>query len=293
MKLFKVEGGQVMALVGLERQIELNKRFSKEEGWKPEDFGATGFNADLIEKIKAFQKQYGLAADGLVGANTYRRLMTELDAKNLDTNKHIICSGKLVPIEWEKVITFKDKNGLVAPEGSYKKADRKDIKMFVVHFDVCLSSQSCFNVLKQRNLSVPFLIDNDGTIYQTLDTQHIAWHAAGVNTQSVGVEISNAFYTKFQPSYVKMGFGPRPVHSDSKVHGQKIEEHLGFYPVQIQALKALCKALNVGLGIPLQTPASNTVVPEVANGTYQGVVHHYQVTRNKIDSAGLDLSTVV
>ena len=60
-----------------------------------------------------------------------------------------------------------------------------------------------------------FLIDNDGTIYQMLDTQHIAWHAGipryeGGNKRGIGVEISNAYYPKYQEWYIKHGFGERP-----------------------------------------------------------------------------------
>lgn len=275
------------------KEIELNKRYAKTENWTPADFGATRFDDDLIMKVKAFQARYSLQQDGIVGPSTYRRLMTEKEAIHTTANKFIVCNGKPIEIEWHKVKLWTDSDGFAAPEGSYKKSTRTNIQMFVVHFDVCLSSKSCFSVLKQRNLSVPFLIDNDGTIYQTLDTQHIAWHAAGVNEKSVGVEISNAFYTKYQPTYEKLGFGPRPVISDSVVHKHKVETHLGFYPIQNEALKALIKALNKGLGIPLQTPAINGVVPEVVSGKYSGVIHHYHVTANKIDSAGCDLVKLI
>lgn len=275
------------------KEAELNKRYAQTEHWTPGDFGGTGFNDDLTMKVKAFQIKCGIPVDGIVGPSTYRRLMTEKEAVRLVADKYIVCNGNPVPIEWHKVKLWTEAGGLAAGERTYKKANRTNIGMFIVHFDVCLSSQSCFDVLKQRNLSVPFLIDNDGTIYQTLDTCHIAWHAAGVNEKSVGVEISNAFYMKYQPTYEKMGFGSRPVISNSVVHGHAIEEHLGFYPVQEEALKALIKALNKGLGIPLETSDLMTVVPEVANGTFKGIAHHFQVTTNKIDSCGCDLVKLV
>ena len=62
--------------------------------------------------------------------------------------------------------------------------------MFAYH------STQCQKVLDKRGISVHFLIDNDGTIYQTLDLQHAAFHAGKVNRKSVGVEISNAYYPK-------------------------------------------------------------------------------------------------
>jgi len=62
-----------------------------------------------------------------------------------------------------------------------------------LHFDVCGVSRQCFNVLHDhRDLSVHFMLDLDGTIYQTLDLKERAWHLATIsNTRSVGIEIAN------------------------------------------------------------------------------------------------------
>src|SRR5206468_1976010 len=50
----------------------------------------------------------------------------------------------------------------------------------------------CFNVLHDhRGLSVHFMLDLDGTIYQTLDLKERAWHATIANSRSVGIEIAN------------------------------------------------------------------------------------------------------
>ena len=66
------------------------------------------------------------------------------------------------------------------------------VDLFVVHYDVCGTSRRCFQVLHDlRGLSVHFLLDVDGTIYQTLDLADTAWHARQVNPRSVGVEIAN------------------------------------------------------------------------------------------------------
>ena len=283
----------------LQKIIDTNLKLSQKYHFSAELFGTSKIDETFVERVKTFQTKYGLVVDGLVGDSTFRRRNTEKEALDIHIastfpKKVIWYNNKPFSIEWDKVITHKDKDGFVAPEGSYQKVllNRKP-NMFVVHYDVCLSSKSCFDVLKQRGLSVHFCIENDGTIYQTLDLKHIAYHAKGVNTKSVGVEISNAFYLKFQETYEKMGLGKRPVITDAVVHGKKIEPHLGFYPVQVEALKALTKALNSVLGIKIETPATKGVVPEVANGTYNGVVHHYQVTDLKTDSCCLDLVKVI
>lgn len=286
----------------IDDDIAKNKLSAQELKWTPSWFQCKDFNSDLITNIKAFQDKCGLSPTGIMDDSTFRRKMTEREADNVraDTIHPVIyCNDKPVSIAWNKVKTFKQPGGFEAPLGSYKKMLSRKPNLFVVHFDVCLSSRSCFDVLKTRGLSVHFLIDNDGTIYQTLDTKHVAWHAKGVNDGSVGVEISNAFYEKYNKTYEQMGLEPRPVITDSKVHGQKIENHLGFYPVQIEAFKALIKALNIGCGIPLDTPVDaagkqiNTVSKDVADSKFKGIVHHFQITTNKIDSVGLDLPNII
>ena len=62
----------------------------------------------------------------------------------------------------------------------------------VIHFDVAGTSRNCFATLQDdRDLSVHFMLDLDGTIYQTLDLKERAWHATISNDRSVGVEIAN------------------------------------------------------------------------------------------------------
>jgi hypothetical protein len=69
---------------------------------------------------------------------------------------------------------------------------RKHVDLFVMHYDVCGTSRQCFKVLHdRRNLSVHFMLDIDGTIYQSLDLKERAWHAGIANDRSIGIEIAN------------------------------------------------------------------------------------------------------
>src|SRR5438034_234066 len=66
------------------------------------------------------------------------------------------------------------------------------VDQFVYHYDVCGTSRQCFNILHDhRCLSVHFMLDVDGTIYQTLDLKERAWHATTSNSRSIGIEIAN------------------------------------------------------------------------------------------------------
>ena len=69
---------------------------------------------------------------------------------------------------------------------------QQKVDQFVIHYDVCPTSEICFKVLHDmRGLSVHFMLDVDGTIYQTLDLKERAWHAGIANDRSVGIEIAN------------------------------------------------------------------------------------------------------
>ena len=66
------------------------------------------------------------------------------------------------------------------------------VDQFVIHFDEAGTSRTCFLVLQDdRDLSVHFMLDLDGTIYQTLDLKERAWQATTSNDRSVGVEVAN------------------------------------------------------------------------------------------------------
>ena len=289
-----------------------NESSSNTLGWIPEWFGCKYFDDDLVNSIKKWQKDHGLKADGLCGPGTYRRVWTERQSNISEFepkkmagsysggSKHIVHNGKFIPIEWDDVILWDEPDGLKIEPGRYYDyggLEERRPTMFVNHWDVCLSAESCERVLNKRGISVHFCLDNDGTIYQLLDTQHGAWHcskSAG-NKKSIGIEISNAYYLKYQDWYVSHGFGERPIQENGWVHGKKQDPFLWFYPRQIEALKALWKAVNIGLGIPLDYPKNSdqtfceTVHKDCERGTFNGFCNHYNFTKGKIDCAGLQL----
>ena len=286
-------------------------------GWEPSWFGAKFFDDELVKKVQKWQKEHGLVADGLVGPATHRRVWTdrEVNISNYEPssrvpgrkNNYIVHNGNFLPIDWDKVVLWDEEGGLTTNPGQYYdfsgKPDRQP-SMFVNHWDVCLSAESCAKILGKRGISIHFCLDNDGTIYQLLDTQHGAWHA-GVrgsshgNKKGIGIEISNAYYTKYQDWYVKHGFGERPVQEHGYVHGRTLSPFLDFYPVQLEALKALWKAIHLGIGIPLEYPVDSQGSVETGvhkpcfDGTFDGFCNHYNFTRGKIDCAGLDLPTLL
>ena len=78
-----------------------------------------------------------------------------------------------------------------------------------------------------------------------------------------------------------------------------LDPFTGFYPQQIEALKALWEAIHVATEIPYETPTnqfgktSTKYEQEVAYGKFSGYVNHYHVSKRKIDCAGLDIKTLL
>ena len=292
--------------MNIKKIIEKNISSSKKYGWTPQWFGHDDFDEELVKLIIKFQHEYSLSKDGIVGPVTYRRVETESltqeGYKPAKRNKRkgekgIMYNGVKYPIKWDKIILWDERGGLKAKAGTYYDWSSKPLRkpvQFVNHWDATLSSQACARIINKRGLSMHFLIDNDGTIYQMLDIQHPAWQAGSKfwNINGIGVEISNAYYLKYQDWYVKNGFGERPI-VESEVHNVNIGKHLDFYPVQLDALAALWEAVANATGMELDVCLEKGVSEEAKNCSGPSFVNHYNLTRNKIDCASLDMQAVL
>jgi len=278
-----------------------NKRSAKKYGWHPFWFGATEFDQVLEIRVRDFQRRHGLDDDGMVGPKTYRRVLTQVNRfneqeKTEKNTKGILCNGVIKKIDWEDT-----KIDLIKP-GCYKKykSERKPT-MIVTHWDATLSAAMCKKILEKKEISTHFVIDNDGSIVQLLDCNHAGWHAGNrrVNNASIGIDFSNAFYTKYNKIYNRRGFGLRPILNDSVVHGVKLRPHLGYYTRQINAYKVLLDFLHNEYGIPMECPVDSKgnlitrVHSQSKRAKFKGVVCHYHISRKKIDTAGLELNSIV
>lgn len=194
------------------------------------------------------------------------------------------------------------------------------VDQFVIHYDVAGTSRNCFRVLHDaRCLSVHFMIDLDGTIYQTLDVKERAWHAGAANDRSVGVEIANIgayspseaekvlgqWYARDTsgahvqlpsrigdggvrtPGFVGRPARPEPVHG--QMHGREYVQY-DFTKEQYRSLAHLAATLHGALpGITLDAPRgadggvlTRALTEEELKG-YRGLLGHCHVTDNKVD----------
>jgi N-acetyl-anhydromuramyl-L-alanine amidase AmpD len=198
------------------------------------------------------------------------------------------------------------------------EALRAQVDQFVLHYDVCGVSKTCYQVLLDRKLSVHFMLDVDGTLYQGLDLADRAWHATRSNPRSIGVEIANlgayppgkgqildTWYTEdadgpylAPPARLgdggvrTPGFVARPVRW-RKIVAETQGETLEQYDFTIEQYAALVK-LAAGLVrvFPLIQPeapraedgtVASAVLPDDAWKAFQGILGHYHVQQNKTD----------
>jgi len=193
------------------------------------------------------------------------------------------------------------------------------IDQFVIHFDATGTSRRCFEVLHDlRGLSVHFMLDADGTLYQTLDLKERAWHATTANSRSVGIEIAQAgafplaqrrnlepWYTNDgsgirltypewigPPGIATPGFIGRPARPEpviGKVHDTELIQY-DFTPEQYAALARLVATLNRVLPrIRIDYPRDATgqllaraLTPEQLKA-HAGLLGHYHVQSGKVD----------
>lgn len=245
---------------------------------------------EFAEDVYAFQKVNGLATDGICGPETNAKA----DGGNYQPpvgTEYILISGKQVECPF-KVISPDEPGAMVFTKNFYD-TPLLTPTLFVLHWDGCKSSRSCYEVLLQRGLSVQFMLDADGSIYQGIDpADGTCWHAGSVNRRAWGVEICNPVYLNRQDAS-----HPRPV-TTMGVRGDKTKI-LGFYPEQIEAVVKLCHWVCEYAGIPKQLPAHNGSVGVYnsyikgpgdkwqVNG-FQGVCGHFHQDDNKCDP-GMDL----
>jgi N-acetyl-anhydromuramyl-L-alanine amidase AmpD len=212
-----------------------------------------------------------------------------------------------------------DGRTLVEPGSEDLDRLRQVVDQLVLHYDAAGTSRRCYRVLQdERGLSVHFLLDVDGTIYQTLDLRDQAWHATKANPRSIGIEIANlGAYPRGQAgvldrSYRADAAGPRLVLPEDDgeggvrspgfvarprrpdrirgvVQGAELEQ-FDFTPQQYDALAKLAAALCVVFPkIAPDVPRDErgevrvTALSDTEFESFHGILGHFHVQANKQD----------
>ena len=194
------------------------------------------------------------------------------------------------------------------------------VDQFVIHYDASGTSRQCFQTLHDgRGLSAHFLLDLDGTIYQTLDLKERAWHATIANVRSIGIEIASiGAYTVGDPDPFKtwytrgpdgltritlpprigdggihtQGFIARPIRSrmvTGVVQGKQRRQYdftAEQYDSLIKLTATLCAVLpKIACDYPKDAEGKliSGKLPDDQLASYQGILGHYHVQLDKID----------
>ena len=135
---------------------------------------------------------------------------------------------------------------------------------------------------KPEPLSVHFVVDQAGVVWQMADANAFAAHAAGVNERAVGIEIINRGDDTRVPT--------KGVQRDTiieVIHGRQVK-YAAFKPAQVVAVVELVQALCEAYGLPMRVPTEGgDVVPgALSKGqleAFRGVIGHLHTKGGKRD----------
>jgi N-acetylmuramoyl-L-alanine amidase len=193
------------------------------------------------------------------------------------------------------------------------------VDQFVIHFDAGGTSRRCFHTLQDvRGLSVQFMLDVDGTIYQTLDLKERAWQATIANSRSIGIEIANigafevdktnpfdAWYQQTNGQTILtipdalgaggilttnfVGHSARPDPVQGNIQGKDLIQY-DYTPEQYAALIKLTATLcKIFPKIRCQYPTNDSgqlityKLPDDVLTNYEGILGHYHIQTDKVD----------
>lgn len=197
---------------------------------------------------------------------------------------------------------------------------QKTVDQFVIHFDARGTSRRCYEVLHDlRGLSVHFMLDLDGTIYQTLDLKESAYHATIANERSIGIEIANIgaypvdqggpldrWYEKETDGGVRIIVPDPPDRSGIRdrtatlrparvepvigtVQGQSLRQY-DFTDHQYESLARLTATLcsifpSIRCDYPREESGKLVTarLPAAEFAGFRGILGHYHVQTNKVD----------
>lgn len=229
--------------------------------------------------------------------------------------------GCNVPRRWSERSTLGLKPAVAkaVDEGGWTRESlAAKIDQFVLHYDVAGTSRSCFKVLHDmRGLSVHFMLDLDGTVYQTMDLARRGRHATIANDRSIGIEIAQmgAYEDpkRLKQWYVPDGEGgtrirlskwqgdghfrnrdyvPRPARPEpvsGRIHGHTFHQY-DFTAAQYRSLVQLTRTLVRELPrIEAEAPrdaagqVEQTMLSRERFTRFSGIIGHFHIQKNKYD----------
>lgn len=233
-------------------------------------------------------------------------------------NTHVRMNTKIYAAEKSfdigcKVVKWDELNGFnFIPSGNFKRRNLSFselsplMKQFAIHWSATYKAAHTFNGLNARQLSCNFIIDDDNvngfaTIYQCLPIEYSGWsQGTGLNDRGPGVEISympNAWEGDCYTVYKQNKWGvPGHDMAIAPVHGTTLKVHLPTKAQIASLLQLIWGFVSLFPNVPAKFPRTNQGFPMTTKLSkpedYVGLVNHYHLKREKIDTAGLDMEMI-
>lgn len=185
---------------------------------------------------------------------------------------------------------------------------RRETRLVIVHATAAENPPDAVykNMMNHQNaigrpqpLSVHFVIDQKGSIFQTADVDSRGAHCAGSynsfspNTVSVGIEVIGRL-TDFRKVPDKGVARPRVKET---IHGREVDVD-EMLPAQCDAVAALCEALCALYALPLRVPENQDgtllfgVMSEKAAQAFTGCSGHMHFEPSKPDPGAYVLQAI-
>lgn len=280
-----------------------NVKTNKAYGWLttiPWDvFGIDTSDGIDRQELLNLQEAIGVDADGLIGLSTLRSLQLALKSEYgtlwnpltgtttkvdeaFEVNS-VIWKGLEIPmpqIKSARVHTHLDPRGVnLHATGSFNKKDR-EITAAIVHWGG-LNPQHLGRVFENRKASSHFgvgicEVTGEPSIFQYLDTAHIAWHAKGANEQTIGIDICQQPELKHLGYYKRHNYDVQTIENPSApLYGPAkiISLDPRIQASVVELLQGLCEGFRINRYAPLTREG---VVGKDFD-TYGGLYSHFHV----------------
>lgn len=278
----------------IETAMRMNPLYVNIFGWNP--FNCDPASLEFYMKVKEVQERWAKAAkdvivDGILGP-VFRGILQGRDYSPRATD-HFIIGGEKVYAKGIKIIDYTELNGYdtalsFANFGALKRRTQyQTILRATIHWDVCLSSISCFHILANSGKSTHFGVNFDGDWYEFADPLvWVATHNGDDNSHSIGIDVNNPVLMKYLDKTVAQRNSRRILHKED-YPGFGSGEFMGPTEAQVESLKIglpiLCDALNIPFVAPGEGERWDAIDNIKSNGNRVGIFCHlnYPISRRK------------
>lgn len=229
--------------------------------------------------------------DGKLGGQTFAALVKAYNFVQDGARYHLHHGVRKVAKKDRKyhLITYEEPGGYDLHRSGHKPRGGKPILRIFWHWSATHDVHSCFHTLRNAGKSSHYGVGVD-TVYQWLDTGRLAYHAAGGNHYSIGIDLCATPVRSHLDDYIEEGYAVERVKNTT---GRGDREVLTMDPRMVYNAQMLVLDLCEIHDVPLQTfltskgEFDHSVQPKSTWGKdgFRGVVGHHHLNPKKWDIA--------